>query len=101
MTGSIDTSASLAPPASVPCQCRVCRGLRVASAELERLGVRAGPAWRYGDDGDRRPGLWVDGRGVRAGLSQAFHVNERTLLLEDRAVAWAQVVATLALEVKA
>jgi hypothetical protein len=79
---------------------RLTEGLDATVQELGRLGVRA-TGFRVGDFENPRPGVWVDGRGKRASLEKAFHASGRTFLLEDRRKAWAQVVATIALEVEA
>jgi hypothetical protein len=73
-------------------------GLEAALGELGRLGLR-GVAFMRDDAG--KPGLIVVSRGAHAGDTRTF-TTERTLLAsEEQALAWAAIVATLALEVRA
>lgn len=75
------------------------RSLDAAVTEIGRLGLRAF-RFRIGEYRGM-PGLWVQGRGARAGKERVFHIEARTLLLKDRREAWLQTVATRALEVEA
>jgi hypothetical protein len=101
-TGSVTSSASLVPPASAPARARarLTEALDEVVSELARVGVNA-VGFRIGDDRDPRPGVWVDGRGWRAGMERAFHAAPRTILLRDRREKWVQAVATLARGVEA